>query len=85
MGPHRKRVQLAIDGTDITVSIFPDTGEVRVTSAQQVPSHEPDGQARESGYTVVVKPDGPNAKGRERGNRATYRVTEDLEILPVTR
>lgn len=83
MGQHRKRVQLAIDGTDITVSIFPESGEVRVTSAQQILSHKPDGQARESGFTVVVKPDGPNELGRERGNNATYRVTGELEILPI--
>ncbi|MFE0752019.1 hypothetical protein [Gordonia sp. NPDC058843] len=85
MGQHRKRVQLAIDGTDITVSIFPESGEVRVTSAQQILSHKSDGQARESGFTVVVKPDGPNDMGRERDNRANYRVTTDLEILPVNR
>lgn len=81
MGQHRKKVQLAIEGTDITVSIYPESGEVRVTSAQQILRHRSDGEPRDSGFTVVVKPDGVNLNGRERPNRATYLVTSDLEIL----
>lgn len=85
MDQPRRRVQLAIDGTDITVSIFPGSGEVRVTSAQQILSHKSDGLPRDIGHTIVVKPDGVNDTGCERGNRATYRVTPDLEILPIER
>lgn len=72
MGEGPRRVQLAIERTDVTVSIFPETGEVRVTSAQYVLDHKPDDTAREPEHIVISKPGAKNPRGRGRGNRTAF-------------
>lgn len=81
MRAQRKSVRLTIEGSDMMVSIFPEDGEVRVTSTQFVLESHPDGVARESGYTLVITRGDDNPFGRnDIKRRPTHHVTLDNRI-----
>ncbi len=81
MGAPRKSVRLAIEGTDLMVSIFPDDGEVRVTSAKFDLECSQDGPPRDSGHTLVVTRGDENPVGRDITRRPTHHITRDLRVV----
>ena len=85
MGANRKSVRFTIEGTDMMVSIFPEDGEVRVTSGKFILEADPDGVARPSGYTLVITrgEDNPHARADEIKRRPTHHITLDHEVRVV--
>lgn len=85
MGANRKSVRFTIEGTDLMVSIFPEDGEVRVTSGKFILDADPDGAARESGHTLVIArgDDNPRARANEIKRRPTHHITLAHEVREV--
>lgn len=85
MGANRKSVRFTIEGTDMMVSVFPEDGEVRVTSGKFILEPSPDGTARDKGHTLIITRDRPNpdARADEIKRRPTHHITLDHEVREV--
>ncbi len=79
----RKSVRLTVEGTDLLISIFPEDGEVRVSSAEFKLDCRDDGPPRDKGHTLVVTRSGPNLDGKPITRRPTHLVTLSHRITEV--
>ncbi|MGW4125064.1 hypothetical protein [Nocardia sp. NPDC004711] len=82
MTNRRKNVKLTVEGTDLLISIFPEDGEVRVTSNEYILNCGDDGKPRHRHTLVVTRAD-KNPDCEHQLRRPDFHVTLEGDIRAV--